>query len=143
MAPMSPDGDIKRPPPVLTDDNRFFWEAARDSRLVAQSCSDCGRHRHPPRPMCPSCGSVLWHETALSGKGTLYSFSILHHPKSPQFDYPVIAALVDLEEGVRLVTNIVDVESDLLQIGMALEVRFVDTLEEMKVPVFCPDPETR
>lgn len=89
--------------------------------------------------MCPHCRSTNWHESELSGKGTLYSFSILHHPKSPQFDYPVIAALVDLLEGVRIVSNVVDIEADLLRIGMPLEVRFIDTLGEMKVPVFVPE----
>jgi uncharacterized protein len=136
---MNPDSVIKRPAPVLTEDNRFFWEAARDNHLVVQTCSDCGNHRHPPRPMCPDCKSTGWYQTPLSGAGTLYSFSILHHPRSLQFDYPIIAALIDLSEGVRIVSNVVEIETDRLRIGMPLMVRFVDTLEEMKVPVFAPE----
>jgi uncharacterized OB-fold protein len=129
-----------RPAPILTDDNRFFWEAAQEGRLVAQQCSSCQRFRHPPRPMCPRCRSLDYDVVDLAGQGTVYSFSVLHHPQNPMFDYPVIAALVDLEHGIRLVSNLVNVSPDAVRIGMPVEVLFAATAGDMRVPVFQPAP---
>ncbi len=128
----------RRPPPIVTDDSAVFWDAAAEGRLVAQACADCGRLRHPPRPMCPSCNSLVTEVRELSGNGTLYSYGILHHPQHPAFDYPVLGALVDLDEGVRLVTNLVDVEPAAIRIGMRVEATFVPTSGGAQVPVFRP-----
>jgi uncharacterized OB-fold protein len=126
----------RRPAPLLTDDNAFFWEAAVEGRLVAQRCGGCGRLRHPPRPMCPQCHSLEVEVVTLSGRGSLYSYAILHHPQHPAFDYPVVAALVDLEEGIRLVTNLSGVDPERIVIGMPLEVTFEPTEHGGAVPVF-------
>src|ERR1700677_307231 len=128
----------RRPAPLLTDDNAFFWEAADEGRLVVQRCGGCGRLRHPPRPMCPDCLSLEFEVVTLSGRGSLYSYAILHHPRHPAFDYPVIAALVDLEEGIRLVSNLSGVERRDIEIGMELEVVFDATENGAAVPVFRP-----
>jgi uncharacterized protein len=127
-----------RQAPVVTADSAIFWDAAAERRLVAQRCAGCGALRHPPRPMCPVCHSLEFEAAALSGRGTLYSYAVLHHPQHPAFDYPVLAALVDLEEGVRLVSNLVDVEAADIEIGMPLEVTFVPTVDDRSVPVFRP-----
>jgi uncharacterized OB-fold protein len=74
----------------------------------------------------------------LSGEGVLYSYAILHHPQNPAFEYPVVAALVDLEEGVRVVSNLVDVELSDIAIGMPVVVDFRPTRQEGAVPVFKP-----
>jgi uncharacterized OB-fold protein len=128
----------RRPAPLLTDDNAFFWEAAVEGRLVAQRCGACGRLRHPPRPMCPHCRSLELEVVQLTGRGSLYSYAILHHPRHPAFDYPVIAALVDLEEGIRMVSNLSGLESADVNIGMELEVTFEATESGGAVPVFGP-----
>jgi len=128
----------RRPAPLLTDDNAFFWEAATAGRLVAQRCNGCGRLRHPPRPMCPDCRSLEFEIVPLSGRGSLYSYAILHHPRHPAFDYPLVAALVDLEEGIRLVSNLSGVEAAAIRIGMELEVGFDATENGGAVPVFRP-----
>ena len=128
----------RRPAPLLTDDNAFFWEAADEGRLVVQRCRSCGRLRHPPRPMCPDCLSLEFEVVPLSGRGSLYSYAILHHPRHPAFDYPLIAALVDLEEGIRLVSNLSGVERRDIEIGMELEVVFNATENGAAVPVFRP-----
>jgi uncharacterized protein len=128
----------KRPHPIVTDDSAMFWDAAASGRLVVQACDDCGRLCHPPRPMCPQCGSLRRVARDASGSGTLYSYGILHHPQHPAFDYPVIAALVDLDEGVRLVTNLVDVERDDIRIGMRVVATFVPTVDDGQVAVFRP-----
>ena len=126
----------RRPAPLLTDDNAFFWEAAVEGRLVAQRCRGCGQLRHPPRPMCPQCHSLEFEVVTLSGRGSLYSYAILHHPQHPAFDYPVIAALVDLEEGTRLVSNLSGIDPEKIEIGMPLEVVFEPTENGGAVPVF-------
>ncbi len=128
---------------MATDDSAVFWDAAAEGRLVAQRCADCGVLRHPPRPMCPHCRSLATETAPLSGRGTLYSYAILHHPQNPAFDYPLAAALVDLDEGVRLVSNLVDVEPGELRIGMRLTLDFAPTSAGGAVPVFRPAGEDR
>jgi uncharacterized OB-fold protein len=127
---------MTRPAPVLTEDNRFFWEAAAEGRLVAQRCGACGKLRHPPRPMCPECHSLDAKIVDLAGTGTIYSYALLHHPRHPDFDYPVIAVLVDLDEGVRMVSNLVDAEPQDVRVGMPVRVTFAPTAEDLAVPVF-------
>jgi uncharacterized protein len=137
--PHNPEPEVvRRPDPIVTDDSAVFWDAAAQGRLVAQACADCGRLRHPPRPMCPYCRSLRVEVVPLSGRGTLYSYSVLHHPRSPLFDYPLLTALVDLDEGVRVVSNLVDVELDDVAIGMPLTASFVPTVGGAQVPVFRP-----
>jgi uncharacterized OB-fold protein len=127
-----------RQAPIVTDDSAVFWDAAAEHRLVAQRCGGCARLRHPPRPMCPQCHSLSWEAVTLSGRGTLYSYALLHHPQHPAFEYPVLAALVDLDEGVRLVSNVVEVQPAEIAIGMQLEVVFIPTTDGRSVPVFRP-----
>jgi uncharacterized OB-fold protein len=129
---------MTRPAPVLTDDNRAFWEAAAARRLVAERCRDCGAFRHPPRPMCAVCHSIEKDAVELSGIGVVYSYILIHYPQHPAFTYPVVAVLVDLEEGVRLVSNLVGVEPSDVYIGMPVQVTFAETAGEMAVPVFEP-----
>jgi uncharacterized OB-fold protein len=129
---------VRRPAPVRTDDNIVFWDGCRDGRLVAQRCAACGRLRHPPRPMCPHCGSLDTEVAELSGRGTVYSYAALHHPQSPAFDYPVLAVLVDLEEGVRLLANLEGIAVERVRIGMPVVAGFAPTLDDCAVPVFRP-----
>ena len=129
---------MTRPAPIITDDNKEFWEAARAGQLVAQRCRACGRLRHPPRPMCPECHSVEHETVVLAGTGTVYSYAILHHPQHPSFSYPVVAALVDLDEGIRVVSNLVGVEPADVRIGARVRVLFDPTADDMAVPVFEP-----
>jgi uncharacterized protein len=129
---------VERPAPIVTSDSEQFWDAADERRLVGQRCSSCGRLRHPPRPMCPHCGSLAFEIMDLTGHGTVYSYAVLHHPQHPAFDYPVLAAMVDLDEGVRLVTNLVGVEPEAVRIGMEVQVEFAPAAAEHHVPVFRP-----
>jgi uncharacterized OB-fold protein len=128
----------RRPAPVVTEDNEPFWTAAADRRLVVQRCSNCHRFRHPPRPMCPYCQSLEHDWVDAIGTGTVYSYSVLHHPQNPAFDYPILTALVDIDEGVRLVTNLVQVAPADVTIGMPVEVTFEATVNGAAVPVFRP-----
>ncbi len=130
------EGSVTRPDPLVTEDSELFWSAADDSRLVAQRCSGCGALRHPPRPMCPHCHSLEFEPQELSGRGTVYSFAVLHHPQNPAFEYPVLAALIDLEEGVRLMSNLRGMDPSEIRIGMPVAVTYVPTLGGHQVPVF-------
>jgi uncharacterized OB-fold protein len=130
--------EVRRPAPLLTEDNLAYWEAARDREFRIQGCADCGKLRHPPRPMCPHCGSLRTDMVAVSGKGAVYSYAILHHPQAPVFDYPVQAVLVDLDEGVRVLSNIVGAAPGDIRIGMPVQVEFADTKDGWAVPVFRP-----
>lgn len=125
-----------RPAPAITEDNLFFWEAARDGRLVAQRCGSCGLLRHPPRTACPACQSLDTEIAELSGDGEIYSYSLLWHPRSPRFDYPVIAILVDLAEGIRVVSNLVGAEPAAVAIGLPVTVEFAACEEDLALPVF-------
>ncbi|MFW0785798.1 Zn-ribbon domain-containing OB-fold protein [Gordonia sp. CPCC 206044] len=125
-----------RPAPVINGDTEFFWEAAADRKLVAQCCSACRVLRHPPGPACPQCHSFDWEVVELSGRGTLFSFTVVHHPPVPGFDGPAIVVVVELEEGTRFVSNMTDVDPDTLKIGEPLEVFFVDQVEGWTAPQF-------
>jgi 3-oxo-4,17-pregnadiene-20-carboxyl-CoA hydratase alpha subunit len=94
------------PRPVATDD-AFFWEAAADGRLAVQRCAECGVLRHPPAPMCGNCGSLTWDVVDASGRGRIVSWISSLHPNRPD-EEPRIVILVQLEEGTRLVSNLVD-----------------------------------
>ena len=127
-----------RPRPAVNLDNTFFFEGAKEHKLLIQKCSSCGALRHPPGPMCPQCQSLDWDTVEASGKGTVYSFVTNHYPQVPSFDYPLNVSLIELEEGVRLIANVIGVEADAVEIGMAVEVEFVEHDEDLTLPAFRP-----
>ena len=90
--------------------------------------------------MCDRCGSLEWDTVGASGRGTVYSFVVNHYPQVAAFDYPLPVALVELEEGTRLVANLVGVETKDIHIGMAVEAEFVDHDPDLTLPAFHPAP---
>jgi uncharacterized OB-fold protein len=88
--------------------------------------------------MCPSCHSLEQEFIDVAGTGTVYSYTILHHPQNPAFDYPVSAVLVDLDEGPRILSNLVNCPPNEIRIGLPVRVTFDATAEDMAVPVFEP-----
>jgi uncharacterized OB-fold protein len=126
--------------PTPDDHTRTFWDAARDGRFLIKRCSACGRAHYYPRPFCPYCWSpaVEWEDA--SGRGSLYTYSIIHQNDLPPFNerVPYVAAIVELDEGPRAMTNIVDCEFDDLQVGMGVEVAFREISEDFAIPVFRP-----
>jgi 3-oxo-4,17-pregnadiene-20-carboxyl-CoA hydratase alpha subunit len=130
----------KRPRPAITQDNAFFFEGAREGKLLIQRCASCGRLRHPPRPMCSACRSLDWDTVEAAGRGVVYSFVVNHHPQVAAFDYPLVVALVELEEGTRLVSNIVGVDPHEVHVGMPVEVELVAFDDELTLPQFHPAP---
>ena len=127
-----------RPRPALTQDNAFFFEGAREGTLLIQRCGSCGTLRHPPRPACAVCRSFEWDTVEATGRGTIYSYVVVHHPQVPAFDYPLPIAVVELEEGTRLVADLVGVGPDDVTIGMPVVVDFVAVDDELTLPMFRP-----
>ena len=133
---MSPRFDL----PTIEPETQPFWDAAREHRLLIQRCPECDRWQYYPRPFCASCWSerVEWAEA--SGRADLYTFSIVRRNDLPPFDQrvPYVAAVVELVEGPRMITEVVDCDHDTLQIGMALVVAYRDLTDEVTIPVFAP-----
>jgi hypothetical protein len=132
------EGKPRRPRPAINADNRFFWEGVDQGQLLIQRCAACGALRHPPRPMCPKCRSLEWDTVMASGRGTVHSFVVPHHPPLPMFPQPYVVVLVDLEEGTRLVSNLVDVAPGDVKIGMPVEVAFTAVDDDLILPLFRP-----
>jgi uncharacterized OB-fold protein len=130
-------GRPPRPVPAITEDNSFWFEGARAGALLIQRCGSCGTLRHPPLPACGTCGSFEWDTVESSGRGSLYSYVVVHYPQVPSFEYPLPIGLIELEEGTRVVANLEGVERDRIEIGMDLQVTFVD-YDDVTLPVFVP-----
>ncbi len=129
----------KRPMPGVSDDTKFFWEGARGGKLLIQRCKGCGELRHPPGPVCPSCHSFEWDTVEASGRGTVYSFVVMHYPEVPPFDHPNPIVLVELEEGTRLISQLVGVKPADVKIGQAVQVEFNSFNDgELVLPQFRP-----
>jgi uncharacterized OB-fold protein len=114
-----------------------YWDAAREGKLLIKRCAACGRAHFYPRPFCPHCWSddVEWEQA--SGKATLYTFTIVRRNDLPPFPerVPYVAAVVDLDEGPRMMTNVEGCDADEVEIGMALTVAFRDE-GDFSIPVF-------
>jgi uncharacterized OB-fold protein len=121
----------------MTRDTQFFWDGLNEHKLLIQRCTECSARRHPPRPMCPKCNSLSWEPIESSGRGVVYSFVMPVQPQFPFFDYPYIVALVELEEGIRLVSNLCDITADDASIGMPVEV-FFEQFDGFVLPQFRP-----
>ncbi len=117
-----------------------FWAAAKRRKLLIQHCEDCGARQSLPQPCCRSCLSekIRWLEA--SGRGTVYSYTTIHRPPSPRFegDVPYTLALVELEEGVRLLSNIIGIPPEDVRVDMPVEVVFDDISPAISLPRFRP-----
>ena len=125
-----------RPDPIQRMDTAFFWDACERGELVAQKCEACDLLWHPPRPICPTCHSMEKAMQKLSGKGRLLSWVKQARPAAFGFPESPVAILVELEEGIRLVSNLEGVEVDDIKVGMALQVDFAKTSGNKAVPIF-------
>ncbi|MEU7054459.1 OB-fold domain-containing protein [Streptomyces sp. NPDC046197] len=120
----------RRPRPVVNRDNAGFWEGAARHQLLIQRCTGCGTLRHPWLPGCNACGCPEWDTVEASGEGTVYSYVVMHHPPFPAFDPPYAVGLIQLAEGVRMVSNVVGVPYDEVRIGLPVRVEFQHYEEE-------------
>lgn len=127
------------PLPVPTPETRHFWDGTRNGELRLQRCDACNKVYFPPRPFCPGCSSRAVSIFLASGKAKLYSYVINHRPH-PAFDGPYAIAVVELEEGPRMMTNLVNTPQtpEALILDMSLEVTFTRVSEEITLPCFQP-----
>ncbi|MHB9852225.1 bifunctional MaoC family dehydratase N-terminal/OB-fold nucleic acid binding domain-containing protein [Streptomyces krungchingensis] len=126
----------RRPRPVVNRDNAGFWEGVGRHRLLIQRCTGCRALRLPWLPGCNACGCPEWDTVEASGEGTVYSYVVMHHPPFPAFDPPYAVGLIELAEGVRIVSNVVGVPHDQVRIGMPVRLEFQRCDEELELPVF-------
>ncbi len=137
-----PSSEYSKPLPVPQPESDYYWEQARHGKLVVQNCVDCEGAQFYPRVLCAGCGSRNLEWLEASGRATLYTFAIVHQPPHPGFrdDLPYITAIVELEEGVRIPSQVIGIEPDpdLLHIGMQLEVAFEEIDESITLPKFRP-----
>lgn len=136
---MSGPGGATRPIPQPTPETEHFWEGTKAGELRIQRCQDCAGAYFPPRPFCPHCSSRNVEVEVASGRATLYSY-VIHHREMPGFEAPYAIAVVELEEGPRMMTNIVDCEQtpEALELDMPLEVTFEAQDDTITLPFFRP-----
>ncbi|MFF7726311.1 bifunctional MaoC family dehydratase N-terminal/OB-fold nucleic acid binding domain-containing protein [Streptomyces sp. NPDC008001] len=125
-----------RPRPVINRDNAPFWEGVAAHKLLIQRCTACGTLRFPWLPGCGRCGSPEWGTVEACGSGTVHSYVVVHHPPFPAFDPPYAVVLVELTEGVRIISSITGVPHDGVRIGMSVELEFIRVDAEWELPVF-------
>ncbi|MGW1984562.1 bifunctional MaoC family dehydratase N-terminal/OB-fold nucleic acid binding domain-containing protein [Streptomyces collinus] len=161
-APTAREPRARRPRPVVNRDNAGFWEGVAAHRLLVQRCVDCGTPRHPWLPGCNACGCLDWDTVEARGEGTVYSYVVMHHPPSTAFSEPgdgadpghggsgrdrdsgsgsragspYVVGLIELAEGVRMLSNVVGVPPDKVRIGLPVRVEFRAYEDAGVLPVF-------
>jgi uncharacterized OB-fold protein len=124
--------------PHIDFDNQGFWEAVKKHKLVFQKCKDCGLLVHRPRPMCPRCNSMQKEWAPSSGKGFIYSWVnfVYANAAYPGIKVPYLVVVVEMLEGVRMISNMYDATREDIYIGMPVEVVFDDIAEDLTLPKF-------
>ena len=128
-----PSQERKIAAPPVTKETEPFWEGAKAGRLMLKHCTACNQFHHYPRSICPFCGSDQTEWRQASGRGAIYSFSVMR-----RVPIPYAIAYVTLEEGVTMITNLVDCDFDALRIGQKVAVAFKPTDGGAPVPMFAP-----
>ncbi|HWJ81422.1 MAG TPA: OB-fold domain-containing protein [Nocardioides sp.] len=120
--------------PMVNRDSAYFWEGTQKGELRVQSCNACGALRHPPGPACPSCGALDRGYVVASGLGTVFSYVVHRYPPVPGKELPIVIALIDLDEGVRMVGEVIGVEE--VAIGDRLRVDFNRVDDDLTLPIW-------
>jgi uncharacterized OB-fold protein len=128
-----------KPIPTLRGEERLFFEQAKQHVLVYQQCASCGERIFYPRTVCPACTSVDLRVARSAGRGIIHSFTTMYRAGNPTFadDVPYTVVLVDLDEGVRVIGDLVGSEPNSVEIGLPVEVFFDDVTDEFTLPRFC------
>ena len=137
-APAAPPAATAAMRPLVTPDTAFFWAGTAAGELRIQRCESCGALRHPPGPCCPACGSLNQGYVVAAGTGEVFSFVVHHHPPVPGKQLPMVVALVQLPEGVRMVGEMPGVSPNLVRIGLPVRATFVRVDDELTLPAWRP-----
>ncbi|WP_329255850.1 OB-fold domain-containing protein [Actinoallomurus sp. NBC_01490] len=137
-APPAPAGGRYPLRPAVGPDTRFFWDGVRAGELRIQRCAECGALRHPPGPMCPACHATKRDHVVAAGRGVVHSYVVHHHPPVPGLTPPYVVALVELEEGVRIIGNLLGCAPGDAYVGMPVELEFQRMDEELTLPQWRP-----
>ncbi len=129
-----------KPLPLPSPESVPYWEGAKAHRLLVQKCRDCAGHWHPPSTICPSCGARDWDWVAASGRGRVFSFVTYHRVYNKGWDgeLPYVVAVIELEEGARLLSNLIGIAAAEVVCDMAVEVVFDDVTPDVTLPKFRP-----
>ena len=126
--------------PMVNRDSQYFWDGTAVGELRIQRCNACGALRHPPGPACPECGALDRGHVVAAGTGTVFSYVVHRHPPVPGKELPIVIALIDLDEGVRMVGEVVDATSDSgeaeIEIGTRLRVDWDRVDDELTLPIW-------
>jgi uncharacterized OB-fold protein len=137
--PPGPPGPVSPMRPLVTPDTAFFWAGTAAGELRIQRCAACGARRHPPGPMCPACGEPSdGGYVVAAGAGEVFSYVVHHHPPVPGKKLPLVVALVQLPEGVRMVGEMPGVRPDQVRIGLPVRAAFVRIDDELTLPAWRP-----
>ena len=133
-----PEGTRPKPLPVVTEESRPFWEGCRQGMLRLQYCEQCQQYQFYPRLYCMHCGAEEIRWVTASGRGVIYSYTIIHQNKAPEFvqETPYNVAVVQLEEGPRMMSNIVGISPEDLRIDLRVKVVFDAVSESISLPRF-------
>ena len=126
------------PLPRPTALSRPHWDGCREGVLRVQRCRDCGQLVFIPQPLCTRCQSDALDWTESSGRGVVYSYSVVHRPPRPAFEVPYVVAIVELEEGWHMLTNLVECRPEDVRVGLLVEVAFRRISDEITLPYFRP-----
>jgi uncharacterized OB-fold protein len=133
-----------KPLPVLDSETKTFWEACRQAKLMLQRCAQCGHVRFPPTHFCSKCHSARHEWVESSGHGRVFSWIVVRHPVPRDVyasDVPYVVALITLDEGVRIPSNIVGIAPERVTADMPVRVIFREATPEITLPLFEPIPE--
>ncbi len=127
-----------KPLPILDELNRPFWESTKAHRLALQHCSECGKFRYPINHLCPHCLSDKYEWTPISGRGSVYSSIVFHQVYNQEFadDVPYNVSLIQLDEGPRMLSNVIGIAPSEVKVGEKVEVVFDDVTAEVTIPRF-------
>ena len=132
---MSDMSSQQRPLPIPTHISEPHWKGADDGQLLVQRCESCSGYTFPPRPVCTHCFSTALKWTRSSGRGTIYSYTIAHRPPYPAFKPPYVVAIVELEEGWHMLTNLAESDLQTVRVNAPVEV-FFESFGEITLPMF-------
>jgi uncharacterized OB-fold protein len=132
--------EYKKPIPVPSQESQPYWDGLRDKKLTMPRCDDCKHHWFPPSLLCPKCNSPKWSWTKVSGRGRIFSYVVYHRVYHPAFagEVPYAVAVIELDEGPRMYSNVIGVPPEQLSCDMKVEVAYEPITDDITLPKFRP-----